>query len=79
MAGIDSNGRTKQSLDSNPPAHAMSGLRLAATQRELRRGSPLLLLEMLKNPDRLTSAGDVTVGGVAYPAVDYRAAIRPSR
>jgi len=73
VAGIDSNGRTKQSLDANPPAHTMSGLRLAATQRELRRGSSLLWLEMLRNPDRLSSAGDVTVGGVSYPAVDYRA------
>jgi glyoxylase-like metal-dependent hydrolase (beta-lactamase superfamily II) len=72
VAGIDSNGRTKQSLDAKPPAHTMSGLRLAATQRELRRNSSLLLLEMLKNPDRLSSAGDVTVGGVSYPAVDYR-------
>ena len=74
VAGIDSNGRTKQSLESNPPAHAMSGLRLAASQRELRRASSLLFLEMLRNPDRLSSPGDVTVGGVAYPAVDYRAA-----
>jgi hypothetical protein len=72
VAGIDSNGRTKQSLDANPPAHSMSGLRLAATQRELRRGSVVLLLEMLRNPDRVTAAEDVTVAGVPYPAVDYR-------
>jgi glyoxylase-like metal-dependent hydrolase (beta-lactamase superfamily II) len=72
VAGIDSNGRTKQSLESTPPGHAMSGLRLAATQRELRRGSAVLLLEMLRHPDRVTAAGDVTVGGVAHPAVDYR-------
>jgi Metallo-beta-lactamase superfamily len=73
VAGIDTNGRTKQSLESNPPAHTMSGLRLAAAQRELRRGSAVLLLEMLRNPDRVTSVADVTAGGVAYPAVDYRA------
>ena len=73
VAGIDSNGRTKQSLESNPPAHAMSGLRLATTQRELRRGSSLLLLEMLKNPDRVSSAGTVTVGTASYPAVDFKA------
>ena len=72
VAGIDSNGRTKQSLDANPPAHSMSGLRLTATQRELLRASPVLLLEMQKNPDRLSSAGDVMVGNVSYPAVDYR-------
>jgi glyoxylase-like metal-dependent hydrolase (beta-lactamase superfamily II) len=73
VAGIDSNGRTKQSLDSTPPAHSMSGLRLAASQRELRRGSSLLLLEMQKNPDRVSAVPDVTVGAVTYPAVAYRA------
>jgi glyoxylase-like metal-dependent hydrolase (beta-lactamase superfamily II) len=73
VAGIDSNGRTKQSLESNPPGHSMSSLRLAASQRELRRSSSLLFLEMLRNPDRVSSARAVTLGGVTYPAVDYRA------
>jgi glyoxylase-like metal-dependent hydrolase (beta-lactamase superfamily II) len=72
VAGIDSNGRTKQSQESNPPAHSMSGLRLSTTQRELLRASSLLLLEMQKNPDRVSSAGDVTVGGASYPALNYR-------
>ena len=72
VAGIDSNGRTKQSLESNPPAHTMSGLRLAATQRELRRASALLLLDMYRNPAAVFAIPDVTVGGVAYPAVNYR-------
>jgi glyoxylase-like metal-dependent hydrolase (beta-lactamase superfamily II) len=72
VAGIDSNARTRQSLDSNPPAHTMSGLRLAATRRELRRASPLLLLEMLRHPDRVTAAADATVGGVTHRTVDYR-------
>ena len=72
VAGIDSNGRNKQSLESNPPAHSMSGLRLATSQRELRRGSPLLVLDMLKNPDRLAAASPVTIGGVIYPAAGYR-------
>jgi len=67
VAGIDSNGRTKQSLESNPPAHSMSGLRLATSQRELRRGSSLLVLEMLKNPDRLAAAAPVPIGGVPIP------------
>ena len=73
VAGIDSNGRNKQSLESNPPAHSMSGLRLAAAQRELLRTSPVLLLEMSKNPDRVAATRDVTVGGASYPAVTYRA------
>jgi len=72
VAGIDSNGRTKQSREANPPAHSMSGLRLAAAQRERLRTSPLLTLEMSKNPDRVAAAPSVTVGGVSHPAVDYR-------
>src|SRR5882757_8246552 len=43
VAGIDATARTKQSLESNPPAHTMSGLRLAASQRELLRSSPVLV------------------------------------
>src|SRR6267378_1165429 len=79
VAGIDSNGRTKQSLDSTPPAHSMSGLRLATSQREFRRGSTLLLLEMQKNPDRVSAVPDVTVGSVTYPAVAYRAGDQAGR
>ncbi len=73
VAGIDSGGRNKQSQESNPPAHSMSGLRLAASQRELLRASPLLLLEMSRNHERVAGAPDITVGGVRYPTVAYRA------
>jgi glyoxylase-like metal-dependent hydrolase (beta-lactamase superfamily II) len=73
VAGIDSSGRTKQSVESNPPAHTMSALRMAAVQRELLRNSPLLVLEMQKNPASLAATGDITVGGVTYPAVNYLA------
>ena len=72
--GIDSTGRTRQSLDAKPPAYNMSSIRLATAQRELRRASPLLLLDMHRSPDRVKSVADVTVGGVAYPAVEYRPA-----
>ena len=50
----------------------MSGLRLAASQRELVRTSPLLAFEMQQNPDRVSPAPDVTVGGVTYKAAAYR-------
>jgi glyoxylase-like metal-dependent hydrolase (beta-lactamase superfamily II) len=73
VAGIDSDLRTKPSLESKLPAHTMSGLRLATVLRELRRASPLLLLEMHRHPDRVSVVGDVTVAGVAHPAVIYRA------
>src|SRR5436853_1298002 len=33
VLGVDSNGRNAQSQKMNPPAHSMSGLRLATTQR----------------------------------------------
>lgn len=72
VAGIDSNSRTKQSREANPPAHSMSGLRLAAAQRELLRSSPVLALVMSKSPDRVTPAPAATIGGARHPAVDYR-------
>ncbi|MBM3218531.1 MAG: MBL fold metallo-hydrolase [Candidatus Rokubacteria bacterium] len=71
VGGIDGSSRTKQSLDAKPPAHTMSSLRLATAHRELRRSSPLLALEMSKHPDRVTGVADVTVGGTAYPEVEY--------
>jgi glyoxylase-like metal-dependent hydrolase (beta-lactamase superfamily II) len=73
VIGIDSNGRTRESLANKPPMHAMSGLRLATTQRELRRSSPLLLLEMRSNPGRVHRMGDVAIDGVSHPALLYNA------
>jgi hypothetical protein len=72
VEGIDSTGRNKQSLDSNPAAHSMSGLRLAATQRELARSSPVFLGALSSAQQRLGPMPDVTVAGVAYPAVAYK-------
>jgi len=72
VLGVDSNGRNAQSQKMNPPAHSMSGLRLATTQREgLRNNSSVLMLEMRNNPDRVRPATDLVVGGVSYPAVAY--------
>ncbi len=71
VVGIDSNGRNAQSLQSNPPAHSMSGLRLATALRELRRASPALLLELHSNPGRVNRIANVAVGNVSYPAVSY--------
>ena len=73
VIGVDSNGRTRESLANTPPMHAMSGLRLATTQRELRRSSPALLLEMRNNPGRVNRMGEVAVGGVSHPALSYNA------
>src|SRR5438128_5500538 len=72
VIGIDSNARNKQSRESNPPGHAMSGLRLTATQRELRRASPSLLLEMRSHPDKVSTSPAITIGGITYPALTYQ-------
>ena len=73
VIGVDSNGRNKQSLSMKSPAHAMSGLRLAATQRELQRASPWLLQDMRHNAGKVRANNDVVAGGVSYPAVRYEA------
>ena len=73
VVGVDSNGRNAQSRSANPPAHTMSGLRLTTAQREARRSSPLLLLEMHDNAARVSRVADVTVSGRTYPAVSYAA------
>jgi glyoxylase-like metal-dependent hydrolase (beta-lactamase superfamily II) len=78
VVGREANALNKQAADMqvaqiNPPAHSMSGLRLATTQRELRRASPSLLLEMRNNASRVIAGTEIRIGGVNYPAVSYRA------
>ncbi len=72
VIGVDSSGRNAQSLKSSPPAHSMSGYRLAAAQRESRRNAVgPLLLAMRANPEHLKPAMDVVAGGQSYPAVSF--------
>ena len=60
VLGVDSNGRTAQSQKMTPPAHSMSGQRLATSHRELRRaGTGALMLAMSRNPDRVQPAADL--------------------
>src|SRR5262249_60673534 len=40
---------------------------------EMRRTSPMMFLDMLRNPDRLPDAPALTSGGVTYPAINYTA------
>src|SRR5262245_49652051 len=73
VMGIDSNGRNAENLKANPPAHSMSGLRLATAHREgMRNNISGLLLAMLFSPEQVTPAADVVVAGKAYPAVTFR-------
>jgi glyoxylase-like metal-dependent hydrolase (beta-lactamase superfamily II) len=68
VLGVDSNGRNAQNLKTSPPAHSMSGLRLATTQREARRASVSgLLLAMHRSPGKVQPAADVN----GQPAVSF--------
>jgi len=71
--GIDSSARVKQSLESKPPQHAMSGTRLAVTLRELQRTSPQLLIAMRADPRNLKAMPDQFAGGKRLTAVRYQA------
>jgi glyoxylase-like metal-dependent hydrolase (beta-lactamase superfamily II) len=76
VIGVDSNGRNAESMKANPPAHSMSGYRLATTQREQMRGSASgLIAGMLANPEAVQPAADIVVQGRSLPAVSYRGLI----
>ena len=51
----------------------MSGIRLAALQRELTRGSPFLMLRALDQPQSVTAMPDQQAGGQTLPAVKIAA------
>jgi glyoxylase-like metal-dependent hydrolase (beta-lactamase superfamily II) len=68
VLGVDSNARNAENLKMSPPAHSMSGLRLATTHREGRRGAiGPLLRAMQQSPDKVQPAADI--GG--QPAVSF--------
>jgi glyoxylase-like metal-dependent hydrolase (beta-lactamase superfamily II) len=68
VLGVDSNGRNAQNMKMSPPAHSMSGARLATTQREGRRGAiGPLLRAMQASPDKVQPAADIN----GQPAVSY--------
>jgi glyoxylase-like metal-dependent hydrolase (beta-lactamase superfamily II) len=76
VIGVDSSSRNAQSLQSSPPAHTMSGPRLAAAQRELLRGAVTgLIMAMHRNPDAVRPAGDLVVQGRNLPAVSFQGLI----
>lgn len=73
VLGVDTTGRTRQSLDSNPPSHTMSRFRALAMAREMQRTSPTLLLQMKQSPAQVTAIDDIEVGGTRMRAVRYAA------
>jgi glyoxylase-like metal-dependent hydrolase (beta-lactamase superfamily II) len=73
VEGVDSTAMPKETTQTTPPRHAMSGLRAAALRRELLRTSPALLAEMLENPTRISRAEPLSAGGKQLQAVRYQA------
>jgi glyoxylase-like metal-dependent hydrolase (beta-lactamase superfamily II) len=55
-------------IDEKGEAKPMSGIRLASLSRELRRGSPVLLLQALANPQNIAAIEDQKLGNQTYPA-----------
>ena len=73
VMGIDVNGgQPARAVAGNTPnpLHTESGLRLAATLRELERNN--IIDEMHDNPDRLSAMPNQRAAGKSYPAVQYR-------
>lgn len=56
-------------IDEKGEQTPMSGILLAAHQRELARGSPFLMLRALDAPQSISATPDQTVGGQPLPAV----------
>ena len=68
VLGVDSNARNAQNQNMTPPAHSMSGYRLATAHREGRRGAiGSLLRAMQANPDRVQPAAAIG----SQPAVSF--------
>jgi glyoxylase-like metal-dependent hydrolase (beta-lactamase superfamily II) len=58
-------------IDDKGEAKPMSGIRMAANVREGGRGSPLLMLNALDNPQRVSAAEDQKLGNQTLPAIAY--------
>jgi len=52
-------------------SQAMSGIRVAAHQRELERASPWLLVKVMDEPAKVRAAGSQRLGQQSLPAVTY--------
>src|SRR5437016_9733746 len=52
-------------------SQAMSGIRVAALQRELERASPWLLVKAMDQPGKVRAAGSQRLGQQSLPAVSY--------
>src|ERR1700704_3480695 len=58
-------------IDEKGTATPMSGIRIAAQNREARRGAPQLLLRALESPQSVSAIADQKLGNQTLPAVQY--------
>jgi hypothetical protein len=78
VLGVDSNARNAQNLKMTPPAHAMSGYRLAAAQREGRRNNiTSLMLAMHRAGEKVQPAEGVN-GQAAVRFEEFLVAFDPA-
>jgi len=74
VIGVDNNALPANTAKGDQPAHAMSGYRLATSQREsLRNSVTALLLAMRTNMDRVRAVPNLDAGGALLPALSYDA------
>lgn len=73
VLGEDNIVLSKQAKETNPSLHTMSASRVIASERELHRMSPRLLLEMQNHPERLSALPDEAIGGKMLAVVSYKA------
>jgi glyoxylase-like metal-dependent hydrolase (beta-lactamase superfamily II) len=71
VEGVDSTAVPKSATPTDPPRHAMSGVRLAAALRELERTSPRIVLDMKSDPGKVSAGSEITINGRGVPALRY--------
>lgn len=72
VEGVDSTAMPKSTTATDPPRHAMSGVRLAAALRELARTSPRIVFDMKSDPSKVSAGGELAVDGQSLPALRYQ-------
>lgn len=72
VEGVDSTAVPKSATSTDPPRHAMSGVRLAAALRELERTSPRIVFDMKSDPSKVSAGSELVINGHGMPALRYQ-------
>jgi len=72
VEGVDSTAVPKSATPTDPPRHAMSGVRLAAALRELERTSPRIVFDMKSDPSKVSAGSELVINGHGVPALRYQ-------